>query len=89
MDEQKLRATLAELERELHAVSSMDDESRASLEQSIAEIRTALHEDEPSSVESEPLIDRLKETVERFEGTHPTLTLAVSRLIDVLGEMGV
>jgi hypothetical protein len=34
-------------------------------------------------------LERLKESVQHFEASHPSLTLAVGRVIDALSNMGI
>lgn len=86
---EKLRATVAELERELRALPEVDAESRAVLQEAMREIRTALHEAEPQTARPEGLISRLRAAAEEFEGSHPTLTAILSRIVDGLGQMGI
>lgn len=88
MQTEKLRATAAELERQL-GESSLDDESRQFLEQALRDIRAALETQQTGTSEQRTLIGRLRSAVERFEGSHPTLTGTLMRLIDGLGEMGI
>jgi hypothetical protein len=89
MEPEKLRATVAELERQLSESQSLDDESRQALEQAIRDIRLSLEAQETGTPERHTLIGRLRSAVERFEGSHPTLTGTMMRLIDGLGEMGI
>jgi signal transduction histidine kinase len=86
---EKLRAAVAELERQLGGSGTLDDESRQALQEALRDIRSALHEDQQTDAERQSLIERLRVAVERFEGAHPTLTGTFMRLIDGLGEMGI
>jgi hypothetical protein len=88
MQPEQLRATLAELERQLGESASLDDQSRQALEQALRDIRATLAE-QTVQQERQTLIGRLRLAVERFEGTHPTLTGTLTRLIDGLVEMGI
>jgi hypothetical protein len=85
----KIKATLAELEEELRTLPSVDHETRRVLEETVAEIQSALAPDEPGELESQSLIDRLSETTQQFEASHPTLSGIITRLIDGLGQMGI
>jgi polyhydroxyalkanoate synthesis regulator phasin len=89
MQPEQLRATVAELERQLSESASLDDQSRQALEQALRDIRSTLAEQTPLEQERHTLIGRLRFAVERFEGTHPTLTGTLTRLIDGLVEMGI
>jgi len=86
---EKLKATVEELEEELHSLEELDDDSRAVLREAVREIQATLHEKEPGDMESQSLTDRLTDVTHGFEGSHPTLTGIVSRLIDGLGQMGI
>jgi hypothetical protein len=86
---QKLKATVSELEQELRALESIDDESRNVLQQAVREIRAALREDEPSAVQRRSFVERLNDAVHKFEGSHPTLVGILNRLVDGLAEMGI
>lgn len=89
MQNEKLRATVSELEAQLRALETVDPASRASLLDAVQEIRVALDEDRPSEVQSPSLIANLTHSVEKFEVSHPTLTSVLGRLIDILGQMGI
>jgi signal transduction histidine kinase len=86
---ERLKATVTELEEELHALKELDDDSRAVLREAVQEIQAALHEEEPGNLESQSLTDRLTDATREFEGSHPTLTGIITRLIDGLGQMGI
>jgi|HubBroStandDraft_6_1064221.scaffolds.fasta_scaffold34700_2 hypothetical protein len=89
MHVEKLRETAAELERQLSSSANLDADSRAALELALFDIRAALEKEGQTSDGHQSLIDRLRVAVEKFEGSHPTLTGTLMRLIDGLGEMGI
>ncbi len=89
MHVEKLRETAAELERQLSDSPNLDAESRAALELALRDVRAALQEEGEPQDGHQSLIDRLQLAVEKFEGTHPTLTGTLMRLIDGLAEMGI
>jgi hypothetical protein len=89
MHVEKLRETAAELERQLSSSPNLDADSRAALELALFDIRAALEKEGHTSDGHQSLIDRLRVAVEKFEGSHPTLTGTLMRLIDGLGEMGI
>jgi chromosome segregation ATPase len=86
---EKLKATLAELEQELHSLESVDHETREVLAQAARDIEAVLSDGERGEAEDPSLIDRLGHAAQEFEGSHPTLTGILSRLIDGLGQMGI
>ncbi len=86
---EKLKATVAELEEELRSLETLDDETCEVLEEALREIQAALNPDETTELEAESLMDRLNDATHEFEGSHPTLTGIISRLVDGLGQMGI
>jgi uncharacterized protein YukE len=91
---EQLRATLKELEAELNSVDSLDDETRAMLAEAMREIEAKLQarqEATPADREDsdDTLAGGLRDAIERFESTHPTLTQILSRLVDTLGQIGI
>lgn len=87
---EKLRGVLKELESELASLDSLDDASRAALEESLQEIIAALRKNEPGVLQrDESLADKLRDAADEFEHSHPTLFGIVTRTIDALGQMGI
>ncbi len=86
---EKLRATVLELEQELRSLPTVDDEARQVLQDAMRQIRTALHEEEQAEQQRQTLRDQLQTAATEFEGSHPTLTGLLSRLVDGLGQMGI
>ncbi len=89
MSIEKLRATVTELEQELRTLKAVDAESRQVLEEAVREIHAALHDEERAESRRDSLIARLRESVGRFEGSHPALTGIVTRVIDGLSQIGI
>lgn len=89
-ESEKLRVTLAELERELASVEAFDEQLRERLEALRSEINEALERGEPIEKEkSQSLIKRLATTEQQFEGAHPTLAGVLRQLIDGLAQLGI
>ncbi len=86
---ERLRETLVELHDELAAVDSPDPDTRKLIEDAKAEMDGALHRDEPESLEPHTLSEQLREAVQQFDESHPTLTRVVGNVLDVLGQMGI
>jgi hypothetical protein len=83
--QQHLREQLAALHAALQRADSLDEESRAQLREVMDDIRLTLERGH----RSESLTGRLREAVDRFEGTHPALTEAAGRVIDALANLGI
>lgn len=85
----RLRATLDELDRELEALDTLDDATRARLEETKRDIQAALEKQQPEEVEHESFIERLNDAAQEFETSHPRLTAAVGRIVDALAQLGI
>jgi peptidoglycan hydrolase CwlO-like protein len=89
---ERLRAAIAELERELNDLEDSDPETRALLQNAAAEIATALQRRSaggakaPDAAASKNLLEK---KVLEFEASHPHVSLALSRFIDMLGQIGI
>jgi hypothetical protein len=90
MDQQKLRDQLIQLHDELEHAQSVDDDTRAVLDDLSKDIRELL--DKPGDKTDRRyglLSGSLQTNLTRFEATHPQLTAAMERAIDTLVQMGV
>lgn len=86
---EKLRTLLDELEQELHGVETLDEETRRMLREAADEIQNALREQDAPDLEHQTMSEKLADAVSGFESSHPTLHAVVSRIVDVLGQMGI
>ena len=88
MPTEQLRKTLEKLHDELEETTSLDAESHRLLVEVLRDIESLLASEE-SDHTSESLLDRLRSATGEFEESHPTLTEAVGRVVDVLSRMGI
>ena len=86
---EKLQALLGELEKELHELDTLDDQTRGVLQEAVGEIETILQPDAPATDQPEGLAEKLQDAATDFESSHPTLGGIVERVINVLGQMGI
>lgn len=86
MEKQHLRDQLAALHAALADAESVGPEARDLLRAVMDDIQRVLELEER---EPEGLVDRLREAVEDFEESHPTLAEATGRVIDALARMGI
>lgn len=95
---ERLRAAIADLERELHTLESSDPETRALLQNAAGEISAALHRQassragltaESNSLDATASKNLLEEKVLEFEASHPHISSALTRFIDMLGQIGI
>ena len=85
MDQNRLRALLVELDRELKSTRSLDPQSQELLERMLADIPQA----PAGSAQHQSIETRLRELVLRFESEHPQLSGAVGQVADALGKLGI
>jgi hypothetical protein len=85
MDQNKLHALLAELDRELKATHSLDAQSQDLLKRVLADIPAA----PPGSPEHRSAESSLRALVLRFEADYPRLSGAVGQVADALGKLGI
>ena len=92
-DEKKrsLENVLRELHEILDGSPELGEEGRDSLRQAADEISLRLGDrnDADDAATGESLGDRLRDSLERFEGNHPKLTGVVGRIADALSELGI
>ncbi|HWB12139.1 MAG TPA: DUF4404 family protein [Pirellulales bacterium] len=93
---QDLRATLAELHRQLAAAHSLDNEAQAMMRQVTADIEQALARSGDGGrplvkedIHRGSLVRRLTDAARGFESTHPMLSGAIGSVIDALSRMGI
>ena len=83
-----LSEIIDELREVLEDPEDLDEELRAELRAAAEEILEALDPDNEREL-SGSLRDRLTNTLERFEKSHPKITETVGRLADALSDMGI
>ena len=86
-----LRETLDDLHDQLAASGDLDEESRQMLSETLREILTKLTEDRDhsSSAERTSWVGRLRDSIQRFEKSHPNLVRAVDKLARALSNVGI
>jgi len=83
-----LNEIIDELREMLEAPDDLDEELRSELRSAAEEILEALDPDHEREL-SGSLRDRLTNTLERFEQSHPKITETIGRLADALSDMGI
>jgi len=86
MDKAHLKALLNELHAELSQAENLDESSASLLRELQSDIETVL-EDRDAGGESQSLTDRLSEAVDRFEESHPSLTVQLARVAEALARI--
>ncbi len=88
MPKQRLQSMLEKLDAELDATDTVGEQDREAVVALLGEIRLKL-DAEGAEIAESSVTDRLRESVERFEGEHPTLSESLMRLIDQLAKLGI
>ena len=86
--EPSLNEIIDELREALGTPGDLDEELRTELRGAAEEILEALDPDHEREL-SGSLRDRLTNTLERFEKSHPKITETIGRLADALSDMGI
>ena len=87
MAEKKLSKLLEQLHQELAKTEAVDERGRELLRVLNADIQTLLDRSESDSDDS--LLERLQDSIDHFEVTHPELTSALSRMLTTLNNAGI
>ena len=88
-DADKLRASLAQLKRQLNEAISLDPTLAAQLRATIAEIEATLTGSASSRTADGTIRERLADAALDFEASHPTLAGTLGSVVDALGRMGI
>jgi hypothetical protein len=91
---ERLRAAIADLERELAQLEESDPETKSLLQAAAADISRALQKQstpKPGTAKPDTAASRnlLEQKVLEFEASHPQVSSALSRFIDMLGQIGI
>jgi len=86
MDNHELDKLLEALHRELQQAQSVDEKGQELLRGLDADIRALL---DRSGISSDSMLERLRDSVDHFEATHPALTTLLSELLTSLSNAGI
>ncbi len=90
MDDTKLRELLEQLHSELEHTQSVDDKGQVLLKDLDADIRGLLNRSSGEALQVPlPTVGLLEDTINHFEISHPTLTMALSELLTALNNAGI
>ncbi len=91
MNNDELRQLLEELHQKIESTNSVDEKGRELLSHLSVDIRNLLertgHDQQLRGTSRE--VGRLQESIEHFEVTHPSLTAALSQLLNILSNAGI
>lgn len=86
MSDHKLRELLEQLHEELAHTESVDEKGREMLQHISGDIRQFL---DPAQENPETLLERLQKAIDHFEVEHPSITAALSQMLNTLSNAGI
>ena len=87
MANEERRKILEEFRNQVSQAESLDEEGRNLLLSLDKEIERLVDDETANTPDS--VLEQLQEGIERFEETHPTLTLTLSQMLTVLSNAGI
>ena len=88
MTDNKLSKLLEQLHNELDSTEAVDEKGRELLRALNADIQELLERSEGGQ-SADSLLERLQDTIDHFEVTHPALTTALSHIMTALNNAGI
>jgi hypothetical protein len=86
----QLREQLERLDADLKRTKSVDEAGRAILHRLQQEVQDLLaRSGEAAIVQRHPIAERLREGIQHFESTHPSLTAVMEQVVSMLSAMGI
>ena len=89
MTDQDLRELFERLHNELERTEATDEKGREMLRHLDADIRSLLKRSGTKAEADEPMLERLQDTIDHFEVTHPQLTTMLSEMMTILSNAGI
>lgn len=89
MTEQNLRELLEKLHSELERTEVTDEAGRERLRHLDADIRSLLARSGDAVETDEPMLERLQDSIDHFEMSHPRLTMMLSQMMTILSNAGI
>ncbi len=87
---EKLKDSLEKLHNELKNAEELDNDSRTALKELMNDIQMILNKSEEKiGKEHHNILERLKESSQKFELTHPELAGAINIVISSLSNLGI
>ncbi|MEJ2514124.1 MAG: DUF4404 family protein [Gammaproteobacteria bacterium] len=87
MPDRELNALLEDLRRAVAQSEELTDDQRRRLRSLDQQIRMRLDETQPEP-EEDP-VEAVRQYIDQFQRSHPTLTLTLGRVLDALNKIGI
>jgi len=88
MTDKNLTELLEQLHHELDGTQAVDEEGREMLRALNADIQELLKRSEGGQT-NDSVLERLQDTMDHFEATHPALTSTLSNIMNILNNAGI
>ena len=88
MSDKNLTELLEQLHDELDGTQSVDEKGRELLRALNVDIQELLERSEDGQ-SADSMIERLQDTIDHFEATHPALTSTLSNIMNILNNAGI
>jgi hypothetical protein len=89
MTDQNLRELLEKLQNEMERTEVTDEAGRERLRHLETDIRALLARSDENTETDEPMLERLQDSIDHFETSHPQLTLMLSQMMTILSNAGI
>jgi len=90
MDDHDLRSLLEQLHAEVESGEKVDEQDREMLKHLVADIQARLGQSEGGGTQVEPsILHLLEESIDRYEVSHPDLTLLLTKALAILCNAGI
>ncbi|HKJ38605.1 MAG TPA: DUF4404 family protein [Anaerolineales bacterium] len=86
MTDQKLPELLQQLHDELEKTESVDEEGREMLAHLNADIRKFI---DPAEEDDDTIFEQIRDAIDRFEVEYPSITAALSQILNTLSNAGI
>ncbi len=87
-EDPNMRELLEQLHREIEGTQTVDPDERQLLRHLMQDVQDLLNRQGEELPAEHPIGDRLRESMDTFEVSHPSLTLTMGRLLDILSQNG-
>jgi len=87
-EENKVNKLLEELRDELARTEAKDEKGQELLQSLNTDIQTLLERADDTEPD-DSLVERLQDSIDHFETTHPTLTVTLSQMLNALNNAGI
>ena len=84
-----LRELLEKLDLELERTEVTDEPERERLRHLRADVRKLLERSGETEETDEPMLERIQDSIDHFESTHPQLTIMLSQMMTILSNAGI